>query len=225
MAIAHKASEALKAARKEARIARENPSQLNGPIPDRLQELEQASTEAEGNWTSSRHGSRLGWYETDGLMDTAWAAYKALDYARSEIQADRENADYAARNARAEQGEAEESVADRRSRAREIAAATQRGIDNRLRLCRERAQAAQESIQSAKDDIRQTTTPAQRNTESNGANADDVFGLTGPASRDMALLFRQEREGKANGASERSEAVRDDDRYPKAREVAAVTHC
>jgi hypothetical protein len=96
---------------------------------------------------------------------------------------------------------------DRRSRAREIATATQRGIDNRLRLYRERDQAAQESIQGANENDRQTTTPSQRNAENNGANIGDVFGLSGPASRDMALLSRQEREGKADGASEISEAV------------------
>jgi hypothetical protein len=93
---------------------------------------------------------------------------------------------------------------DRRSRAREIATATQRGIDNRLRLYR---QAAQESIQGANENDRQTTTPSQRNAENNGANIGDVFGLSGPASRDMALLSRQERDGKADGASEISEAV------------------
>jgi hypothetical protein len=145
-------------------------------------------------------------------MDTAWAACAALDYARDEIRVASENADYAARNARAERGEAEKPVADRRSRAREITAATQRGIDNRLRLYRERDQVAQESIQGANDNKRQTTTPTQRNAEKSG-----------PASRDMAWLSRQEREGKADGASEISEAVRDDDRYPNARKVAAVT--
>ena len=192
MNIAHQASEALKAAREEARIARENPSEQNGPVPPVLQELEQASNVTEANWSSSRDRSRRGWYATDGLMDTAFAAYARLDYARTEIQVEREHADRDARNARAERGEAEESVADRRSRAREIAAATQRGIDNRLRVYHdERARAGH------------TTTPAY-----NGANGDDFFGMEGPASRDMALLFRQEREGRENGASELSEAVR-----------------
>ena len=192
MNIAHQASEALKAAREEARIARENPSEQNGPVPPVLQELEQASNITEANWSSSRDRSRRGWYATDGLMDTAFAAYARLDYARTEIQAEREDADRDARNARAERGEAEESVADRRSRAREIAAATQRGIDNRLRVYHdERARAGH------------TTTPAY-----NGANGDDFFGMEGPASRDMALLFRQNREGRQNGASELSEAVR-----------------
>jgi hypothetical protein len=192
MNIAQQASEALKAAREEARIARENPSEQNGPVPPVLQELEQASNVTEANWSSSRDRSRRGWYATDGLMDTAFAAYARLDYARTEIRVDREDADRDARNARAERGEAEESVADRRSRAREIAAATQRGINNRLRVYEdERARTGH------------TTTPAY-----NGANGDDFFGMEGPASRDMALLFRQNREGRQNGASELSEAVR-----------------
>jgi hypothetical protein len=94
-------------------------------------------------------------------LDTARAAHEALKSARDEIRVAREHADYAARNARAERGEAEEPVVDRRSRAREIASATQRGIDNRLRLYRERDQAAQEPIQGANDTLRQSTTPPQ----------------------------------------------------------------
>jgi hypothetical protein len=219
---AYNASEALATASEEARSARANTSQPNAQMPDDLQDLEQATSEAEGNWISSRHDSRLGWHKTDGLMDTAWKAYESLYYERDEIRVASENVEDAARIARSERGEAEESVADRRSRAREIATATQRGIDTRLRLYRESDQAAQEIMHGANENDRQTTTPPQRNAENNGANIGDVFGLSGPASRDMALLHRQEREGKPDGASELSEAVQNDDRYPNARKVAAV---
>jgi hypothetical protein len=205
-----------------AKNARDNPSQPNEPMTNRIKELKQAALKAKDIWLSSRNYSRIRRHRLDGLLDTARAAHEALESARDEIQVAREHADYAARNARAERGEAEEPVVDRRSRAREIASATQRGIDNRIRLYPERDQAAQESIQGANENDQQTTTPTQRNAESNGANTGDAFGL--PASRDMALLPRQEREGKADGASEISEAVRDDDRYTNARKVAAVTH-
>jgi hypothetical protein len=142
-----------------AKKARDFSSQPNELMRNRIKELKQAALKAKDIYLSSRNYSRIRRRRLDGLLELATAAQDALESGRDEIRVVREHADYAARNARAERGEAEEPVVNRRSRAREIASATHRGIDNRLRLYRECDQAAQESVQGAIDTLRQPPTP------------------------------------------------------------------
>ena len=140
--------------------ARDNPSQPNELMKNITEELKQAAFKAKDRWLSAKIYAKKRRRRLDGLFDAATAAREARDSGREELRVVTEHA----RNATTERGEVEEPVVNRRSRAREIASATQRGIDTRLSLYREYDQAAQESVQGAIDTLRQPPTPPQADT-------------------------------------------------------------